>query len=201
MDREERDRAVLFGEVRRGEEARRVIGVHHPQLVEHVEDRGLEGAVTTLLEAGLGLFDARVLTLVEVNAQEAPGLLRGLDHRMGVLDGGGGGLGHYHVQTGFKGGHGRRAMQVVGGIDLDGVEFDLGQQVAVIGEAARGGDAGEVGEPIAVLLVGVGDGADVEQVRVMAVEVEVLVDFAHDGARAYYTQPEFGFHVRVGWRV
>ncbi len=54
----------------------------------------------------------------------------------------------------------------------------------VIGEAAGGGHAGEVGEPVAVLLVRVGNGADIQQVRVMAVEVEVLVDLAHDGAGA-----------------
>jgi len=49
-------------------------GVHHPQLVEHVEDGGLEDAVTALLEAGFGFLDARVFALVKVNAEEAPGL-------------------------------------------------------------------------------------------------------------------------------
>ena len=57
----------------RGEEARRVVGVRHPQLVQHVEDGGLEGAVAAILKARLGFLDARVFALVEVNAQEAPG--------------------------------------------------------------------------------------------------------------------------------
>ena len=84
-----------------------MVGVHHPQLVEHVEDGGLEGAVTAVLKARLGFLDARVFALVEVNAQEAPGFLRGLDHRVGVLDGGGGGLGHDDVQAGVERVHGR----------------------------------------------------------------------------------------------
>ena len=65
------------------------------------------------------------------------------------------------------------------------VEKDAdGEEVLVIREATGGRNAGEVGEPVAVLLVRVGHGTDFQHVRVAAVEVEVLVDFTHDSARA-----------------
>ena len=88
-------------------------------------------------------------------------------------------------------------MEVVGGIDLDGVELDFAQQVAVVGEAAIGRHASEVRKPVAALLVRVRHGADVQEVRVVAVEVEVLVDLAHDGAGADDTEPKLRLHIFV----
>ena len=157
----------------------------------------MEGAVTAILKARLGLFDARVFALVEVNAQEAAAVLGRLNHCVGILDGSGGGFGHDHIQAGFERIHGRRAVQVVRSIDLDGVELDLGQEFPVVGEASAGGHTGKVGKPVAALLVRVCDGADFQEMGVMAAEVKVLVNLAHHGPGADDAKLEFSLHIWV----
>ena len=171
-------------------------GIGHAQLVEHVENGRLERAVAPALEARLGFLDARVFALVEVDAQKAPGLLRGLDHRVGVLDRGGGGLGHDHVQAGVERATVGAQCRWSGVLTCTASSFDLRQQFLVVGKPAVGQARRPGRKPVAVLLVRVGHGANFQQRRIMAVEIKVLVNLAHDGAGADDAEAKFGFHIK-----
>ena len=85
-------------------------------------------------------------------------------------------------------------MQMIRRVDLDRVQFHLGQQRLVIRKTAGGRQSGEVAEPVAVGFVRISHGADFQQRRVVAAEVKILVDFPHHRAGADDAQTKFVFH-------
>src|SRR5947207_12863755 len=127
-----------------------MVRVGNQQFVQHIKHGHLQLAVTPALKSRLGFSEPRVLAFMKINAQKPTAFFGGLNHFMRMLDRAGRRLWNNHIQSGVERMDGWNAMKMVRGVDLDGVQFDLFNELFIISKAALIWKAGQLSEPISV---------------------------------------------------
>ncbi|MPN29272.1 hypothetical protein SDC9_176724 [bioreactor metagenome] len=172
-----------------------MIRISHHQLVQHVENGCLEFPVATALKPGLCLFDPRIFALVKVHPEVSAVFLRRGDHGVGIFHRGCGWLRDDDIETSFQGCQRGCAVEMIRGVDLHGVQFNFFEQVLVIAEPPLGRQSCKVPKPIPILVIGISHRTNLNQVRILAAEIEVLIDLPYDRACTYDTDAKFCFHL------